>query len=161
MTNDKSIQQNISDRRSAELLYRQAGELLAPEVRKLTPSAQRMFWDMMSKLCWRATATLNNKQTFDAVGKLHRQQPSNPPATSPRKIKVREPSTDVETALQLCEAIEEMAGEVPERGADFAESVRAKAADIAATIEERDAVTEAQMSALENMHAGLCRWIER
>lgn len=54
-----------------------------------------------------------------------------------------------------------MADDVPERGEKYAESVREKAADIAERVEEMNFVTQGQLGALENMHAGLCRWVER
>lgn len=64
-------------------------------------------------------------------------------------------------AQSLIEEIVEMAEreDLPSAGIEFAESVSAKAQSIGETIEERGGeATSAQLAALENMHAGLCRW---
>ena len=68
-------------------------------------------------------------------------------------------STDWEEALEIVDEIHEVADDVPERGEDFAISVTEKARSIGATIAEREHVTDAQMEALENMLAGLQRWV--
>ena len=65
---------------------------------------------------------------------------------------------DVEEALALAEEIEDLAGQLPEEGSDFGDSVSEKAADIAANIEAHGRVTDAQYTALENMLDGLQRW---
>jgi methyl-accepting chemotaxis protein len=150
-----TIQQNIADRQSAEQLYRQAGELLAPEVGKMTAGARLIFWRMMRDLVSRALQKAD-PTTKVVIGILNEAMKQH----QPRKLRTREPSQDVKDALDLCLTIQEMAEEVPERGQDFANSVSSKAADIASTIEERDCVTEAQMSALENMYSGLERWVQ-
>lgn len=66
---------------------------------------------------------------------------------------------DWEDAIRLVGEIEDLAEEVPDAGADFAESVLGKAQSIGETIEDRSHVTENQMAALENMESGLRRWI--
>ncbi len=67
----------------------------------------------------------------------------------------------VEEALELVDSIVDGCGQIPERGQEYAESVSERATDIGRTIEERQFVTDKQMSALENMLAGVNRWIER
>lgn len=62
-------------------------------------------------------------------------------------------------ALELCDEIESLADQVPERGEDFARSVLDRMSDIRATIEERNTATSGQIQALENMRDGLSRWI--
>lgn len=68
-------------------------------------------------------------------------------------------SDDVTRALWIVDEIEELAGQVPERGEEYAESVLGKAASIGEAIEERGHVTEGQITALENMRDGLQRWV--
>lgn len=62
--------------------------------------------------------------------------------------------------MAIIDDIQMMADDVPERGADFAESVCDKTSDIGDTIEETGVVTEGQMKALENMREGLQRWLD-
>jgi hypothetical protein len=65
----------------------------------------------------------------------------------------------VNDVVTLCEAIYEMIDELPERAEEFGDSVKNKTLDIQKTIEDRNAATPAQVQALENMKAGLERWI--
>lgn len=87
--------------------------------------------------------------------------------TPPDAGKKRKPTGDdamalrVQEATDLVSSILEGCDEIPERGEEFAESVREKAADIGNTIEERQFVTDSQLRALENMLAGVNRWIDR
>lgn len=68
----------------------------------------------------------------------------------------------VEEAKEQCERIIDIAeNEMPDRGADFAESVAEKTRKILETIEAGDCVTRHQLTALENMEGGLRRWTER
>jgi len=66
----------------------------------------------------------------------------------------------VDEAMELVDEIVALADDVPDRGADFAESVREKSLSIGETIERTDRVTEAQAEALENMRNGLLRWMD-
>jgi hypothetical protein len=66
----------------------------------------------------------------------------------------------VEEALEQCDTIAAMCEEVPERGADFAIGVAEKAADIRLTIERMQVVTRFQQDALDNMEAGVSRWLD-
>lgn len=65
---------------------------------------------------------------------------------------------DVVEALELAESIEELAGQLPEEGEEFGMSVTEKAEEIALNIDAYNRVTDAQLSALENMLDGLQRW---
>ena len=67
---------------------------------------------------------------------------------------------DWEDALEQCQAIEELIDDLPERAEDFADSVLEKIQSIASWIEEKEHVTEGQLAAIENMHAGVSRWLE-
>lgn len=62
-------------------------------------------------------------------------------------------------AIDLCDEIESLAEDVPERGEDFASSVCDQAGGIRETVERLGAATDAQVTALENMKSGLSRWI--
>jgi hypothetical protein len=70
-------------------------------------------------------------------------------------IKIENP---VARARQLIKLIDIAIGELPERGEDFGSSVGEKAESIEEWIDEKDAVTAKQLTALENMLAGLERW---
>jgi hypothetical protein len=81
------------------------------------------------------------------------------PPPGPAKRASKAANSTVEEALALCDEIGAMADDVPERGEEFAASVCERARDIRETIEERCSVTDSQMAALENMAAGLAKWI--
>lgn len=66
---------------------------------------------------------------------------------------------DVEETVAIADEILERVPELPERAADFAESVDEKAASIKQTIQNSNHVTPAQRRALENMLSGVKRWI--
>ena len=66
---------------------------------------------------------------------------------------------DVNEAYDLIAEIENLAVEVPERGEDFAQSVIDKVNSIKQTIETNERFTVGQKTALENMKAGLEKWI--
>lgn len=68
---------------------------------------------------------------------------------------------DYEEALGICEQILDLTDDIPEAGQSFADSVREKTEGIQYWIEENEHCTEAQGSALENMLAGVERWLER
>lgn len=65
-----------------------------------------------------------------------------------------------EYAYEVCDEIESLADDVPERAEDFAESVCETSAGIRETIEQRDSVTEKQITALENIRDGLRKWVD-
>jgi len=77
-------------------------------------------------------------------------------AADPR---TQEPAAaDVKEALDMAAEIEELAGELPEAGSEFGESVSEKASEIAANIRTHNRCTESQFEALDNMLAGVQRW---
>ncbi len=55
--------------------------------------------------------------------------------------------------LGLCE-------DVPEAGQEYAESVYEKVSSIMETISSKERVTDRQLEAMQNMRAGLEKWIE-
>ena len=68
---------------------------------------------------------------------------------------------DWEEACEQCERIIEKCDEMPSRAEDFTESVREKVQGIWGTIEVSEEVTENQQNALDNMEAGLDKWLDR
>ena len=70
-----------------------------------------------------------------------------------------EPEIDVEDTIAIADEIADLVLDLPERAADFAESVDEKARSIKQTIESQRRVTPAQRQALENMLSGVKRWI--
>ena len=90
--------------------------------------------------------------------------PSAAPAAEKRAGRDKakdERDSRVREALELVESIVGGCEDIPERGSDFAASVSEKAADIGRSIEEHGTVTSNQLAALENMMAGVERWINR
>lgn len=64
-------------------------------------------------------------------------------------------------ALDHCNYILDNVDEVPEKGAAFADSLRDKATSMKESITKAGTATDRQVSALENMHAGLDKWLNR
>ena len=50
---------------------------------------------------------------------------------------------------------------IPDAGADFAESVEEKLSSIRETISKKGRVTDRQEDAIENMGAGVMKWVDR
>lgn len=75
----------------------------------------------------------------------------------------REPRPEVKDALDQASRILSMCREILDRGTDsgedFAGSVSEGVEEVAATIEERNHVTESQQRALDNWESGVQAWI--
>jgi hypothetical protein len=67
---------------------------------------------------------------------------------------------DWEQALKDISEALGMIDDLPERAEDFGQSVQMKLDDMAGWIEENERVTPAQLDAIENMKAGLERWLD-
>lgn len=67
-------------------------------------------------------------------------------------------SDEVTAAIDICAEIEELIEALPAKAEAFGMSVGEKVRSIRDRIEESQDVTEAQMTALENMHAGCKKW---
>lgn len=82
---------------------------------------------------------------------------------------VREPSKpssrestgdpDVDESLELIDEALETIDDLPSRAQEFGESVAEKLRSIAETIEQTGEVTDKQLTAIENMRAGVKKWI--
>ena len=66
---------------------------------------------------------------------------------------------DWEEALELCEEIQDLLEELPDRAEDFGQSIGEKVSDMTQWIEENERVTPRQVNALENMRSGCEKWI--
>lgn len=66
----------------------------------------------------------------------------------------------VQEAEELIEEIMGLLEDLPERAEEFADSVRDKVTDIGEFIEARQCVSNAQVLALQNMLAGIRRWLD-
>jgi hypothetical protein len=62
---------------------------------------------------------------------------------------------------QFCRDTIERCEDLPDRAAEFHESVTERLSGIAETIERRQSVTEGQRSAISNMADGVERWLDR
>jgi len=82
------------------------------------------------------------------------------PVSLPLSPSPEQTTEAVSRAIVQCESIMEACEEIPDNGADFATSVYERVQSIAATIEDRNHVTERQREALDNMQAGVERWLE-
>lgn len=65
-----------------------------------------------------------------------------------------------EEAIGICDQIASAVGDLPDRASDFGISVSEKAASIRESIERTGRVTDGQFVALENMLAGVNRWLD-
>lgn len=68
---------------------------------------------------------------------------------------------DHEEAIGYAEDILSDLDDLPERAEDFRESVREKVEGMKDWMEEHQAVTDKMIAALENMRAGLNKWLRR
>lgn len=69
--------------------------------------------------------------------------------------------TDPDAAIVFCEELIDDANAIPERGEDFANSVIEKTESMMEWIDSNSRVTEKMAEALENMRAGVDRWLKR
>lgn len=67
---------------------------------------------------------------------------------------------DWRDALEQCNRIAELCDDIPERGEEFADSVREKAENYASWIRKNKEVTRRMQEALDNMEAGVNRWLD-
>ncbi len=143
MTNSADkIKQNIANHKDAYSLAGDIADLLQSELPRLPSDESRQeFWQMM----------------HDASARKLKRKPACLVVSVARKRTEVRPD-EVEEALALVEDICAKADEVPEAGEEFAQSVFSKAEDIGENIEQHNRVTEAQMTALENMNEGLDKW---
>lgn len=145
MTTENDIDQirrNITDRQAAERLALIVGELVDDEVGKLPSDASReKFWALVQQ---RWSAHFPEPQ-----GTFTGQEPYN----------VEEIPDSDDEVNNLVDEIDNLAGAVPTKGMEFAESCCGTARSIAETVEERGRVTTAQLGALRNMRDALKRWI--
>jgi hypothetical protein len=63
-------------------------------------------------------------------------------------------------ALELCSEILGLLDDLPDRAEDFAASVEEKVQSMQEWIEEHGDCTANMGTALENMHAGVLRWLD-
>jgi hypothetical protein len=68
---------------------------------------------------------------------------------------------DPDAAIEFCDELLEDARTLPERAEDFATSIVEKVEDMKEWIEMNWRVTEGIANALENMRAGVDRWLNR
>ena len=66
----------------------------------------------------------------------------------------------VEQCGNICDKIDDAPSDVWDKAFDFFESVREKAKDMGETIRKSCRVTQGQKNALDNMEAGVDRWLE-
>lgn len=140
-----TIESNCRDRESAKKLHQFVGEMVSEGVANLASDyARAIFWQLM----------------YESVSKFHTAPNPNP---KPAKTKPAEPqqmdTAAVRAALEITDEIMSMADEVPSAGQGFANSVCHKAESIGNTIEKTGVVTDAQMTALQNMREGLLKWL--
>jgi hypothetical protein len=66
---------------------------------------------------------------------------------------------DVLDIFKQCNRILYMCDQVPERGEDFAGSVRERVESIKEYVEEHDSISPGQQQALDSMEDGVARWL--
>jgi hypothetical protein len=68
-------------------------------------------------------------------------------------------SRDRDEALALCKSILELLPDLPERAEEFAAGIEERVSSMQAWIESAGTATPAQIRALENMKAGVEKWL--
>lgn len=96
---------------------------------------------------------------------LHTSHPTPPEDVKKGKFKpVKKDGggdCDWEEALQTIAETLEMLDQLPEEAGEFATSVNEKLTNMRTWIESKGRVTEKMSAAIENMHKGALRWLER
>lgn len=152
-----TIEQNCQDRSAANELAAQVFQLIGDEYKRL-PSHRSRFLFLL------AVRDRCNEQMQKAPEPIRKE------FVEPRVQEIKERvirmvedelESDAEDALSLCDTILADAEQVPSAGFEFAESVCEKVRSIRESVERTGRVTPGQSNALENMHGGIVRWIER
>lgn len=136
------------------------GQVIRPHVAALSPQERSEFWDLMLR-------TAEKYATPLTAGRVAAMAPEPEPTAKkkPAKSEGTSPAAEREKiaeAEDLHSQIDDMANEVSQKSPkaeDFASSVLDRASEIMNTVEERGHVTDAQLTALQNMADGLSRWL--
>ena len=121
-------------------------DLMCDSARELNKDGQHSFWDEIRDFVYIVV--------FVEFPDLPRETQSEHKDNALQVL-----SDEVQNAIEQCERILEMCDEVPDRGEEFADGVRERTQSIFEWIEENRHVTDAQITALENMESGVSRWI--
>ncbi len=85
------------------------------------------------------------------------------PQCSPKKpgltVAADELDDEVLSAIELADEALEMIDDLPDAAYDFGESVKEKLTDIRSSIIQHNRVSDKQRQAIENMAAGIGRWV--
>lgn len=81
------------------------------------------------------------------------------PAATPERVRESTGDDDADATLEEIEAALELVDDLPDRAQEFGESVSEKLRAIAETIERTGEVTERQQTAIDNMSAGIRKWM--
>lgn len=75
------------------------------------------------------------------------------------KDQVDDKSPEVKAALELCDTILAKIEELPDAAFDFGASIEDKVGGMREWIDQNSRVTDKMTAALENMHAGVKKWL--
>jgi len=126
--------------RTLEAFIRSKGPIIATDISGV---AERVYRDLVAEKNRRSTDKRSNPKPKKAV----------------RLSSSGVTDKEIEATLEQVEAIIEMTEQLPSDGFKFGESVADKCADIGDSIERHRQVTPAQKEALDNMEAGVARWL--
>lgn len=123
------------------------------------------FWVVMATVptesrSWTEWATLGLTPTGEPATeeKPKKAAPRVRPGTAPRRAPAEEGAW--ETFVEDCDYLIGLCDEVPERGTDFASSVREKAEGMKEWATENRHVTEKMIAAVDRMSEGVAKWIK-
>lgn len=137
-----TIHQNVSARLAAESLFTSMLDAARDEYRALSDHGKRCFIE---------------KGLEYFAGRLGVEVPGEKRAAD--KLPHIEQVQEVADAVEELQSIISLCEDVPDRGADFAESVADGCRDMIETVERMGFVTEKQLTAIENWRAGVERWV--
>ena len=133
-----SVADNIAARQVRERAIAEAREIV--ELYKDYPPE---FWVVLGALCY------------------DKAPPPPPESKAPAKPKPTKPQTpEVDDFLEQIDEVLERIDNMPDRAAEFGESVGATVRGIAETVEHTGVVTDAQARAVNNIAAGVGRWFK-
>jgi hypothetical protein len=144
MTIEQStIEQNVSERKQAQALFRSMLDLARDDFLKLSDRGRFIFFQIAFEH-FQNRLGITPTQPIEAVKELR-------PVSIENK-KVNQAIDDLERLLELCD-------EIPFAGEHFAVSVSSSARDMIETITASKRVTEQQLTAIDNWTEGVCKWL--
>jgi hypothetical protein len=142
---EMSIEKNVADRKAAQELLTAMLDVAHADFRAMPIEQRRLFLELLHD---------------GAAEKLNLPCAKKNQEPEVEQSPQQKAATPVEEALERLAEIVDLCEQVPDRGAEFAESVAGGARSMAETIDRTQKVTEEQNRAIQNWDAGVRAWLK-